>query len=134
MGLTPGHTYRLHVRLNCKPMDASGGDWSASVNMAYNNSKGEDLTIDQLSGIESLPNGLVIPKEGCLIAFGPDSNTNGEWKEFSTTETANESGIKDITMPEGVTTLTVWFRCSGLIPDGIGFDWIKLVDVTTEHN
>jgi hypothetical protein len=40
--------------------------------------------------------------------------------------------IGDITMPAGAEVITVWFRYSGPPCPGVGFDWIKLKDVTAK--
>jgi hypothetical protein len=130
LGLTPGHTYRIYARVNSLAMDGSQSDWSFSLHAAYHEASGKDLTTEQFSGIAPLPNGNVGPQAGRLVGFGPGTTTQGEWEQHSTAEAAPGKEITDISLPEGISTITVWIRCSGPTPDGVGFDWIKLEDIT----
>jgi hypothetical protein len=130
LGLMPGHTYRIHARVNSFAMDSSESDWSFSIHAAYNDASGKDLTAEQFSGVTPLPNGNVGPQAGRIVGFGLGTNTQGEWKQYSTADAAPGKEITDIGLPEGVNTITVWIRCNGSTPDGVGFDWIKLEDIT----
>jgi len=50
--------------------------------------------------------------------------------EYSTEKSGPDAQVLDITLPAGAEVITVWFRYSGPPSSGVGFDWIKLKDIT----
>jgi len=128
LGLTPGHTYRLYSRLNTLGMDDAKDDWSYSLHVAYNASGGANFTTDQLSGRAPLPDGSTGAAAGQIVEYKRGATTKGKWIQSSTGDTT--SGIKDVIVPQGTDTITVWVRLAGAAPTGVGIDWVKLEDVT----
>jgi len=53
--------------------------------------------------------------------------TKGEWAKV---QTGVEGGLPDITIPEGFDSITVWLCLTGLSPNGVGMEWIRLEDGT----
>ena len=45
-------------------------------------------------------------------------------------QTGVEGGLPDITIPEGFDSITVWLCLTGLSPNGVGMEWIRLEDGT----
>ncbi|NUN97815.1 MAG: hypothetical protein HUU16_16755 [Candidatus Omnitrophica bacterium] len=130
VGLASGHRYRVHLRVSTLGMSDNQGDWTASVHAAHNDPSGRDLTTAQLSGMAPLPDGESGPQAGRVVGLGPSTSTRGNWMECSTGGDAPGKAISDLTLPEGVSSITVWLRCRGPIPEGVGLDWIKLEDLT----
>ena len=128
LGLTPGHTYRFFARLNTLAMGYANGEWSYSLRAAHNAAGGADFTSDQLSGKAPLPDGSLGPGAARIAEYGPRKTTEGQWIQHATGD--KNSGVKDITLPDGVDTITVWVRHSGADSSGVGIDWVKLEDVT----
>jgi len=121
LGLVPGHTYRLSARINTFNMKTSDSDWSFSFHVAYNSPNGSDLTKNQLAGLVALPNGKKGLEAAQVASYGQGKTTNGKFIEHAT----------EFTLPEGVDTVTVWFRySSSSSTGGVGFDWIKLEDIS----
>jgi len=130
LGLKAGHTYRLWTRMNTLKMDEAAENWSFSFHAATH-AKGVTLSPEQMAGAAALPDGGSGPAGGQIAAYGPGNTTKGKFEEVSTEKKAGPRGqAVDITLPAGAEVITVWFRVSGAIPTGVGFDWIKLKDVT----
>jgi hypothetical protein len=86
-----------------------------------------------MAGAAALPNGASGPTAGRIVAFGPGNTTNGKFAEYSTEKAGADGKSMDITMPDGADTITVWFRYQGPPSgSGVGFDWIKLKDLTAK--
>ena len=130
LGLKPGHTYRLSTRMNTFEMDGGRENWSFSFH-AVAHSKDVTLTAEQMAGLLPLPDGSVGLTAGQVGSYGPGSTTKGQFVELSTEKSDPNSQVRDITLPPGAEVITIWFRYSGPASTGVGFDWIKLKDVTT---
>lgn len=130
LGLKPGHTYKIEVRVNTLQMDACTNAWSFSVHAAYDDPSGKALTAAQMAGTAALPDGSIGPAAGRIALYGPGTTTRGEWKKRSTDKPGPGLKIKNITLPENVTSITVWLRHSGAGSTGVGMDWIRVEDVT----
>ena len=86
-----------------------------------------------IAGIAPLPSGERGPAAGRIAAFGPGATTKGKFAECSTGKPGAHSLATDITLPAGAEVITVWFKYTGPPSGGgVGFDWIKLADVTEE--
>jgi hypothetical protein len=131
LGLKPGHTYRVYTRMNTFDMDGVQEDWSFSFH-AVPHGKDVTLTPQQMAGAAPLPGGGQGPTAGLVASYGPGSTTKGKFVECSTEKSGKDSQAADITMPPGAEVITVWFRYNGPASGGVGFDWIKLKDVTTK--
>jgi len=70
-----------------------------------------------------LPSGQTGPEAGRITEFGPGKLT-----------AKNEYEIRsaDITLPEDSDSITVWLRHTGKGTSGVGFDWIKLEDLSAK--
>ncbi|HPY30001.1 MAG TPA: hypothetical protein PLT00_08080 [Verrucomicrobiota bacterium] len=130
LGLKPGHTYKVEVRLNTLQMDACTNEWAFSFHAAYDYPSGQGLTTNQLAGVAALPDGSKGPAAGRVVLYGPGVTTKGQWEKRSTDKAGPGLEIKNITLPEKVTSITVWLRHSGANSTGVGMDWIRLEDVT----
>ena len=130
LGLKPGHTHKIEVRVNALQMNAFTNDWTFSVHAAYDNPDGSGLTVAQMAGTAPLPDGTVGPAAGRIAFHGPGVTTKGEWKKRSTDKPGPGLEIGNITLPEKVTSITVWLRHSGVGSTGVGMDWIRVEDVT----
>jgi hypothetical protein len=119
LGLTPGHTYKISVRVNTYAMTMAGRPWSSTLHAAHNGLGGVDLTKEQMAGLAALPDKASGPQAGLLVSYGPDKITAGDFKEDSAT----------ITPPADVDSITVWARNSGS-STRVGMSCIKLEDVT----
>jgi hypothetical protein len=130
LGLKPGHTYKVEVRLNTLRMDACTNEWAFSFHAAYDNPDVRGLTEAQMAGQAALPDGSKGSEAGQVALYGPGKTTSGEWRLRSTDQPGPGLKIKNITLPKDVTSITVWLRHSGANSTGVGMDWIKLTDVT----
>lgn len=131
LGLTPGHTYRIGTRVNTLDLDTVSSDsWKLSVHAAYNAATGENLSVDQLCGLAALPDGSSGEAAGRIAQYESGKTTNGEW-EFIYSDYPNEfKEIGNITLPDGIDTITVWLRHSGSGGNmtGVGLDWLIISD------
>ena len=130
LGLRPGRTYRIEVRLNTLGMDAATNDWAFSFHAACDYPNGKGLTTAQMAGTAALPDGSRGPTAGQVALYGPKATTRGKWMKRSTDERGPGSAIQNITLPAGVTSITTWLRHSGTDSTGVGMDWIRVTDVT----
>ena len=131
--MKPGHTYKVEVRLNTLQMDACTNAWAFSFHAASDNPDGSGLTVAQMAGRTALPDGSKGPEAGRVALYEPGTTTKGKWKKRSTDQSVPGLEIKNVTLPENVTSITVWLRHSGANSTGVGMDWIRLTDVTDER-
>lgn len=131
LGLSPGHTYKISVRVNSLAMDSAQGNWELSVHAAYNGIGGTPLTVDQLRGAAVLADGSTGSTAGRIAAYGPGNTTNAEWVVRATGDGGVGSEVGDITLPSGVDTITVWLKHSGENSTGVGLDWLRIEDVAS---
>jgi hypothetical protein len=130
LGLKPGHTYKVEVRLNTLQMDACTNAWAFSFHAAQDNPDGSGLTVAQMAGQAALPDGSKGSEAGRVAFYEPGVTTKGQWKKKSTDQPGHGLEIKNIVLPKNVTSITVWLRHSGANSTGVGMDWIKLTDMT----
>lgn len=128
IGLSPGSTYEVSVRVNTLAMDTVAS-WTYSVHAVHNGTNDVTLSVDQLSGEAALPDGTSGETAGQILKYqagGP--TTKGLWAKRSTSTDGPGKVIGNITLPQGVTSITVWTRhtCSGTTSTGVGLDWIAL--------
>ena len=135
LGLMPGHRYRVSARVSTLETDSSEGDWSFSLHSAYNEPNGSDLAVEQLMGLEALPDGNNGDSAGLVAHYSPELTTNNTWEERSTGRAWRDVvPLPDITLPPKVDTITVWVRLSGMKPSGVSIDWVKLEDLSVVSN
>ncbi len=120
LGLSPGHTYRITSRLNTLQMDPNNPNWLFSLHAVHDNANGTNLSAHQLTGLASLPNGSKGLDAGKVSQYAGKMTTEGKFVESSA----------DITLPDNVTSLTVWLRHTGKDFGEVAFDWVKLEDIT----
>ena len=130
LGLRPGHTYKIEVRLNTLEMDACTNAWAFSFHAARDNADGTGLTEAQMAGRVVLPDGNKGAEAGRVTFYEPGVTTKGKWVKRSTDKPGPGLEISNITLPTEVTSITVWIRHSGENSTGVGMDWIRLEDVT----
>jgi hypothetical protein len=128
IGLTPGHTYRIKTRVAVLSVP-NEKNWSVSVHAAPNASAQRDFTSRQMAGLEA----LTVSESAIKIAV---DQPKGQFAEISTgnpgAPVVGGQEIKDITLPLGVDSLTVWVKCVG--PSGLSaaIDWISLEDLSVQ--
>lgn len=147
LGLAPGHTYRVSIRLNTLNMNPSG-NWSYSAHATHNGTAGT-LTPRQMAGLDPLPDGSLGGAAGRLVRYhsagrpdvppgppsglppGPPAGVKPNWTKGAWIESATGGELPDITIPPGCDSLTVWLRLSGSGDiSGVGMDWLALEDLT----
>lgn len=132
LGLTPGHTYKVSVRLNTLAMGSANGDWWFAAHAAHNGPSGADFTAEQMAGSAALPDGTSGLTAGQFVRFGGSTTTQGKWVECSTGNSSPGKVIGNITLPSDADLITVWVEhgsASGA-SSGVGIDWVALEDVT----
>jgi hypothetical protein len=133
LGLTPGHTYRLAACVSTLDMDSVTSPWSFSICATPNRSGDPDLTPEQMSGGDALPNG---PTPAYVASFSPGRTTKGQFSFLFTGE-RNEKGeeVGHITLPPATDSITVWLRFSCSEAQGkVAFSGVMLEDVTANPN
>lgn len=119
LGLTPGHTYRLSVRLNTLQAPKEGVGWTYSLHAIPTNSESR-LNAKQLAGMEALPNGKKGENAARIAKYDHERTTKGKYEEFGT----------DITLPPGKDSITVWLKLKGGKTDmAVAMDYIRLEDL-----
>ena len=119
LGLSPGHTYRLSIRINTLETKDKVGDWSYSFHAAPTMS-GNTLNHRQLAGVEALPEGQKGPDAARLVELGPQKTTRRKYNEFGA----------DVTLPPGKDAITVWLRLMGDNPEvAVAMDYVSLEDL-----
>jgi hypothetical protein len=104
-GLTPGHTYRVTLRVAAEELAAGG---AVSVHACAH--AGAALTAAQLAQTDRA--GVVSGTQSIVAGAG------------FVTETL------ELTLPSGVRNLTVWIRCQAGGPARVASDWLSLEDRT----
>jgi len=135
LGLTPNRYYRLSARLNTLSSDRDSTPSSFSLHVAHDAAGGDaSLSTQQLAGVAPLPDGSHGSDAAMVGVFGPKRTTKGNWVEASTGFPRDKPLLADIRIPEGVDSITVWLRCTGNLPEGVGMDYIRLEDVTSYYD
>jgi hypothetical protein len=124
IGLTPGHTYRVKTRVAILS-EPNEKNWSVSVHAVPNAPDKHDFTARQMAGLDTLP----VPE--AAIKMGAARPT-GQFAEISTGKTIDGQEIKDITLPAGVDSITVWVKCAGPVSLSAAIDWISLEDLSVQ--
>jgi len=134
IGLTPGHTYRIKTRV-ATLTEPNDSQWSFSVHAAPNGSDGRDLTAGQMAGLDALPGGSKGPAMGRMALYDSSLTTKGRFVEISTDAAKPVRGreITDITLPQGVDSMTVWVTCSSSAALSAGLDWIAIEDLSVQN-
>jgi hypothetical protein len=119
LGLTPGHTYRVTVRLSTMSLDSSSGTWSYSLH-AVPCSAATPLGPEQMAGLAPLPDGSVGESAGLVTRFDRNRTTRGRYQECTT----------EITLPAGTDAIACWLRFTGDRPgQKVAFDYARLEDL-----
>ena len=127
LGLLPGATYRISLRVNTLAADAPGA-WAFSVHAAHGSSAGTPLTQEQMSGGALLPDGNQGWGAGRIAEYSSTVTTDGKWVLVSTGTAAPGKVVGDITLPNDVDVITVWTRLrgQGVTISGVGVDWVAV--------
>jgi len=131
LGLAPGHTYRVRARLNTLEAKKEGS-WSLSFHAAYNPPTGQDLTSAQMAGVAELPDKSLGPTAGQIARCDASTTTDAAWIVRASDATGPGQSIGDITLPKGVSSITVWFRHDGTDVSGtaVALDSVSIEDIT----
>jgi len=120
LGLMPGHTYKVTIRLNTMKMLSSDANWAYSFHAVCGGANVENLTTRQMAGLDALPDGTKGESAGRVVQYGPQKSTMGQYQE----------AVKKLTLPEGADTITVWLRLRATKPGAqVAMDYIKLEDL-----
>jgi hypothetical protein len=141
LGLTPGRTYRLSARMFPLDMKNAQGDWSFSLHAAACPADKSTLTVEQLAGQATLPDGQSGPQAALIAQYAPgvsppnaQSQPATPSRRKTTSAPADELVADlvtgDIHLPAGADTITVWLRHQADHSTGVGLDWIRLEEVT----
>jgi hypothetical protein len=121
LGLLPGHTYRITVRLNTVSSTLKDNpDWSCSFHAVACGPGKSILTARQMAGLDALPDGSDGLAAGRVCLYDAHETTRGRYNEC----------VKEITVPEGADSITVWLRFASKKKGGaVAMDNIKLEDL-----
>jgi hypothetical protein len=133
IGLTPGHTYRIKTRV-ATISEPNQGQWSVSLQAAPNGPDGRDFSPRQMAGLDALPSGGKGLLVGRMALFDSSLTTKGKFLEISTDKAKPVQGreITDITLPQGVDSITVWVRCASSTTLSAAIDWIAIEDLSAK--
>lgn len=134
IGLTPGHTYRIMARV-ATLSEPNEGQWSVSVHAAPNGPDGRDLSPKQMAGLDALPDGNKGLAVGRIALYDSSLTTKGQFVAVSTDKAKTMRGreITDITLPEGVDSITIWVRCTSSATLSAALDWIGIEDLSAKN-
>lgn len=129
LGLSPGHTYRVGARLNT--LTSKVGNWNFSFHAAPNPPGVEKLTAAQMAGVAGLPDGTNGAMAGQIACYDSALTTEGKWITRSSGTDGPGKATGDITLPAGVTSLTIWFRLEGTNVSNcaVGLDSVTIEDM-----
>ena len=131
VGLHPGHTYRVFIRLKSFVGPADDKPWCLSVHACYNTPARDVLSAAQLVGRQPLPSGDDGEDAGQLAAYsGTHLLPATNWTEVNSGATNAFNKAGDITLPADVDSITVWLCLSGESEVELGMDWLALEDLT----
>jgi hypothetical protein len=89
-----------------------------------------------MAGLDALPLGSKGLAAGRLALFDSSLTTKGKFVEISTSGELSRTTSKakaeatDITLPQGVNSITVWVRCVSSAGLSAAIDWISLEDLS----
>jgi hypothetical protein len=129
IGLNPEHTYRVSARLNV--LEAPKDNWTFSMHAAANPPGGARLSAEQVAGQSDLPNASKGSSAGQIVRLDSNHQARGQWENHSSSETSSDNVAKDITLPAGADSLTVWFRLEGSTSGktSVGIDSVTIEDL-----
>ncbi len=112
--------------LRASSSDSSGGD--GVVNFS-------DFSARQMAGLEALP--VQAAAISVFAGATPDKKAGaacpaGQFAEISTGKISNGQEIKDITLPAGADSITVWAKCAGSAGLSAAIDWLSLKDLSLQ--
>jgi len=131
IGLTPGHTYRVKTRVAILS-EPNEGQWSFSVHAATNEPDGLDISARQMAGLDNLPSGIKGNTAGRMALFDSSLETKGRFVEISTDKAIQGKEISDVTLPQGVDSITIWLRSTSSKSSSVAIDWIGLEDLSMQ--
>ena len=119
LGLTPGHTYKVTVRLSTMQMHREKTDWSYSFHGISHAGAMKGLTPRQMAGMDALPDG----------SKGLPAAQAVQYDATRTTSRYTEA-VTQMVLPEGNDSITIWLRfTSKKEGDAVAMDNIKLEDL-----
>jgi hypothetical protein len=130
LGLTPGHTYRVRMRVNTLDMRASDATWNYTIHAIASSASAPIPAPAAMACRSPLPSGLdADPARIAAFGAGYGDTANG-WVEIATdSNAAGKSVSGNIVLPNDADTIVVWTRHAGENTTGVAFDWIAVEDV-----
>ncbi len=120
LGLTPGHVYRLTVRVNTLDLGPDSGRWSYSLHAVAYHSSSPAITPEQMAGLLPLPDGSRGDPAGLIAGDDARRTTAGRYEECT----------GELVLPDGRDSITVWLRLSADRPDiKVAMDYARLEDL-----
>jgi len=129
LGLTAGRVYRVSARVNV--LEPGTRDWTFSVHAAPELPGRVKFTAAQLAGVDELPSKAKGPTAAQIARIDSNHHTTGKWLTVSSGDKRQDNVARDITLPDGCDSITVWFRLES--KDGaevaVGFDSLTIQDL-----
>lgn len=123
LGLTPGRSYEISIRINTLGNGDPFNGTLCSVHAAPDSMASGTLTPQQLAGIAPLSNTSSGAPDATFAVFNTENSTKGK---FVTKNTV-------VSLPDDVTSLTVWIKLQGHNSQGIAMDWISVEEITSTN-
>ena len=129
IGLNPGHTYRVGARLNL--LEAAKDNWTFTMHAAPNPPGGARLSAEQMAGQSDLLNAAKGSSAAQILKLDSNHQARCQWENHSSDETSSNNVAKDIALPAGSDSLTVWFRLEGSNSGktSVGIDSVTIEDL-----
>jgi hypothetical protein len=120
LGLTPGHKYRVTVRMNTYGVDAKSTNWAYSFHAVCTGAEDRPLSPQQMVGQKPLPSRAKGFEESRIVQYDDKKRTKSAYNE----------SVKELVVPESADAITVWLTFRSARPDDyVTMDYIKLEDL-----
>lgn len=120
LGLSPGHTYRVTVRLSTLELGLPDGSWSYSLHAVPYRAETTRITGEQMAGRSPLPDGSRGESAGLVAKFDGQRTTAGKYEECA----------REIALTEGTDSIAVWLRFNGdRAGNKVAMDYARLEDL-----
>jgi hypothetical protein len=120
LGLTPGHKYRVTIRMNTYGVDAKSANWAYSFHAVCTGLEDRPLSPQQMAGQTPLPARGKGFEESRVVQYDDNKRTKNAYKEAT----------RDLVVPEEADAITVWLSFqSARSADYVTMDYIKLEDL-----
>ena len=127
LGLKPGHQYGFSATINTldvaesnsSPPSAESPEWSFTAHAVPSN-----IFSSETPAAEDFVDANASQTQ--ILRYDPRNTTSGQWITRTTGDKGPGSCIDCISLPEQCDSLTVWLKCSGHMPNGVGISGFRL--------